>query len=202
MAFSAEFVNRRSRGVWPVLLAASSLALGGCIIVEEDHHDDGYWQDDYYPPPPATVEEAMLMTIDTDATVTAEPGEGVGVFVEYATGGTWRIWTTCDTNTSNAPCTFDVFASVDLDSDLVDITSEDVEERDKVMLYSEGIAYLGATTESDVDAMVLTTTPGAIVRLEVYLDGAKQSRFIYWFGDGVLHRGAPTHPIDLEPSAE
>lgn len=200
MAFSAESVKRRSPGLWPILLTASSLALGGCIIVEEDH-DDG-WSDDYYVPPPAEAEEPMLMTIDTDATVTAEPGEGVGVFVEYATGGTWRIWTTCDTNHSNAPCVFDIFASVDVNSELIDIFSDEAESGDKVRTYSEGVAYFGAQTESDVDAMVLETTPGAIVRLEVYLDGVEQRRFIYWFGDGVLHKGAPTYPIDLEPSKE
>jgi hypothetical protein len=200
MAFSAESVKRRSPGLWPILLAASSVALGGCIIVEEDHHDDGWTEETYVPPPSA--EEAMLMTIDTDATVTAEPGEGVGIFVEYAAGGTWRIWTTCDTNHSNAPCYFDIFASVDTSSELLDIFSDESESGDQVRLYSEGTAYFGATTESDVDAMVLNTTPGAIVRLEVYLDGVEQPRFLYWFGDGVLHRGAPTHPIDLEPSEQ
>jgi hypothetical protein len=49
--------------------------------------------------------------------------------------------------------------------------------------------------------MTLTTTPGAVLRLETYLDDQPQPRFVYWFGNGVLHEGAPTNPVDFEPSA-
>lgn len=199
MAFPADSVKRRSLGLWTFLLAATSVGLGGCIIVDNSGDDWDHGGGDYVPPP--VVEETpMLMSIKTDATVSAEPGEGVGVFVEYAAGGTWRIWTTCDTNYSNVACLFDIFASVDTASELIEVTGADLEGRDEVTTVEEGIVQLAASTSSDIDEMRLVTTPGAILRLEVYLDGASQPRFVYWQGVEVLHQGAPTNPVDFEPT--
>ncbi|KYG06123.1 hypothetical protein BE21_36680 [Sorangium cellulosum] len=209
MTFSADFVKLRSLGLWSFLLVAAPLASSGCIIVDEDghhgghQHDDGDgWEDDddnNEPPPPA--DEPRLVAIDTDAALSSEPGEGVGIFVEYAAGGTWRIWTTCDTNSSKVVCSFDLYASVDTSSELFDIVGTDLEKSDATRLADDGIAYLHAETGSDIDAMTFTTTEGAIVRLEAYLDGVQEPRYVYWFGDGVLHEGAPTNPIDFEPTS-
>jgi len=57
-----------------------------------------------------------------------------------------------------------------------------------------------ADTDSGTDGATIETTPGAILRVDLLLDGKAEPRFIYWFGDGVLHQGAPTNPIDLEPN--
>ncbi|MGK4006345.1 hypothetical protein WMF31_27250 [Sorangium sp. So ce1036] len=200
----------RSLGVWWFLLAGAPLALGGCIIVDDDgHHDHHGWHDeddwdngdDWDDEPAPPDQDPWRVSIDTDALVSSEPGEGVGIFVEYAAGGTWTIWTTCDTNTSRVACSFDLYASVDTSSELFDIAGSELERTDTTRLVDEGIAYLHAETGSDVDAMTFTTTEGAIVRLEAYLDGEPQPRFIYWFGDGVLHEGAPSNPIDFEPTS-
>ncbi|WP_437940269.1 hypothetical protein [Sorangium sp. So ce341] len=209
MTFSADFVKLRSLGLWSFLLVAAPLSSSGCIIVDEDghhgghQHDDGDgWEDDddhNEPPPPA--DEPMLVAIDTDAALSSGPGEGVGIFVEYAAGGTWRLWTTCDTNSSKVVCSFDLYASVDTSSELFDIVGTDLEKTDATRLADDGIAYLHAETGSDIDAMTFTTTEGAIVRLEAYLDGVQEPRYVYWFGDGVLHEGAPTNPIDFQPTS-
>jgi hypothetical protein len=203
MSFSAAFVKLRSLGVWSFLLATAPLTLGGCTIVEDrdyrDRDDDDAWVEPT-PPPPANT-DPMLVGIDKGAAVTSEPGEGVGIFVEYAGDGAWKIWTTCDTNTSKVVCSFDLYASIDQSSELIEIAGEDLERADQTSLMSEGVALLHAETGSDVDAMTLTTTPGAILRLEAYLDDQPQPRFVYWFGNGVLHEGAPTNPVDFEPSA-
>jgi hypothetical protein len=197
MAFSADSVKLRSQGLWPILLATASLGLGGCIIVEDDNrHGDregGYGD-------PTPTDEPKLVAIDTDAVVSAEPGEGVGLFVEYEAGGTWRLSTTCDTNYSDVACLFDVFASVDTSSELLEITDDDLEGHDETGVIALGVVGLHAETTSDVDSVSFTTTPGAFVRTEMYLDGVSQPRFVYWFGDGVLHTGAPTNPLDFEPT--
>ncbi|MGK3995685.1 hypothetical protein [Sorangium sp. So ce1024] len=208
MPFSADFVKPRSRGVWSSLLVAAPLALGGCIIVDDDgrdhdHHHD--WDDDdddggNNTPPPPPANDPMRVAIDTDALLSSEPGEGVGVFVEYAAGGTWTLWTTCDTNQSRVPCTFDLYASVDTSSELFDIVGSELEKSDTTGLVDEGVAYFHAETGADFDAMTFTTTKGAVVRLEAYLDGVLEPRFVYWFGDGVLHKGAPTNPLDFKPT--
>lgn len=198
MAFSADSVKLRSLALWPALLTAA-LAATGCIIIDNDHRDRH--QDDGYVEAPPVTDDPMLVSIDTDAVVSAAPGDGVGLFVEYAADGTWRISTTCDTDYSGATCVFDVFASVDTSSELTDIAGEDLEGRDGIALLEEGVAGFHAETDSDVDAMILTTTPGAILRVEMYLDGFSQPRFVYWFGNGVLHTGAPTNPVDFEPTS-
>jgi hypothetical protein len=133
--------------------------------------------------------------------VSSEPGAGVGIFVQYAAQGQWTVWTTCDTNTSKVVCTFDVYASADTSSELTAIAGSGLEGPDETQIVKDGTAYLHAETGSDTDTMTFTTTPGAIVRLEAYLDESAQPRFVYWFGKGVLHEGAPTNPVDFEPTS-
>jgi hypothetical protein len=55
-------------------------------------------------------------------------------------------------------------------------------------------------TSYDFDGFFVNATPGATLRIDVFLDGAPAPRFIYWVGDGGLHSGAPENPIDLIPS--
>lgn len=203
MPFSGDTVKLRSLGLWSFLLVTAPLTLGGCIIVADDHdhydHHDG-WYDDEDDPPLPPAETPALVALDTDALLHSEPGDGVGIFVEYAAGGTWTIWTTCDTDTSGAVCRFDVYASVDTSSELFDLWGSDLEGADRTWLIDQGVAKLEADTDWDADAMMFSTTPGAIVRIEAYLDGDHADRFIYWFGNGVLHKGAPTNPLDFEPT--
>ncbi|WP_437592244.1 hypothetical protein [Sorangium sp. So ce1000] len=208
MTLSADFVKRRSLGLWSFLLVAAPLASAGCIIVDEDGHHDGHHVHDDGPNdggdntvPPTPADDVRLVAVDTDATLSTEPGEGVGIFVEYTAGGTWTVWTTCDTNTSKVVCSFDLFASVDTSSELFDLAGIEIEKTDATRLQDIGVAYFHAETGSDIDAMTFTTTKGAIVRLEAYLDGAPEPRFVYWFGDGVLHEGAPSNPLDFKPTA-
>jgi hypothetical protein len=204
MHLSKELVNHRSLRLWPAILTAASYfaagsLLAGCVIVDEHDHGDNHYIDEEIDPPAPL--EPDLFTIDTDQTLKAEPGEGVGLFVEYAAGGNWLLWTTCDTNYSNVGCKFDVFASVDKASELKIAEGLDFEGYDEVEVLDNGEAHVHLETASDIDSVLLTTTPGAIMRVELMLDGIGNERFIYWVGDGVLHEGAPTNPIDLLPSS-
>jgi len=108
MHLSKNSVKHRSLGLWTAILGLSAFvgagsALTGCIIVDDGDH---YYDDDHYvdTDPPPSLPEPMLVGIDTDQTVDAVPGEGVGLFVEYSSGGNWLLWTTCDTNYSNVAC--------------------------------------------------------------------------------------------------
>ena len=206
MHLSNHSVKHRSLGVWPAILtavsffAASSLATG-CVIVDDDDDGDHQNHPGEDPRDPPVEPDPTLFSIDTDQTLQAEPGEGVGLFVEYAAGGTWRLWTTCDTNYSNVGCKFDVFASVDTSSEMSSVEGIDFEGFDAVEMLEEGVAHFHAETASDIDVLQITTTPGAILRVELDLDGSSGARFIYWVGDGVVHEGAPISPVDLEPTA-
>jgi hypothetical protein len=205
----ARSVKVGSLALWSSVLtltAAVGFAGSGCIIIdehdddwEEEEWDDGHHDDDDTPPP---ATEPQLVVIDAGAVITAEPGEGVGLFVEYQAGGLWRLWTSCDTNYSNAVCAFDIVVSVDTSSELIAITGEELEGLDEAGIFDgeQGAGYFLAETDSNMDGMTVETTPGAILRVDLILDGQPEARFIYWYGEGVLHQGAPTNPIDFEPS--
>jgi len=204
MALFLRSVKLGSLVLWPSVL---TLAAGvvGCIIVEDDHNDD-CWDDNcgvvQPPPEQPPADEPMTVNIDPDATFTeVAPGEGVGLFMEYGTGGKWHLWTTCDTNYSNVACSFDVVVSVDTESEVLKVDEEDLEGFDEVRMIDSGTASFKADTASDTDGMVFETTPGATVRLDMLLDGKAEPRFVFWFGDGVLHKGAPTNPVDFAPKS-
>jgi hypothetical protein len=182
-----------------VLVACAGItALTGCIIVDDNYDDDRTTVIDNGP---TTIDEPMLVNIDSDVALDAKPGDGVGVFVEYYAGGTYRIWTTCDTNFSGATCPFDIFTSVDTSSSIIAITEENLEKFDSITVQqTQGTVDLHFETDSDYDAIEIDVTPGAILRVEALIDGTSDPRFVYWFGNGVLHEGAPTSPVDLSPS--
>ncbi|MDI1483227.1 hypothetical protein [Polyangium sp. y55x31] len=188
--------------MWPAVLGlVACVGLGstttGCIIVDDDD-DDTVIIDNGGPRPP---EQPMEMSIETDVQLDAVPGDGVGVFVEYYSNGVYRVWTTCDTNFSGVVCPIDVFMSVDTSSTIDAITTDDLEGADHVNVNeAAGTVDMHVDTGVDFDAIEISTTPGAILRLEVLIDGVAQPRFVYWFGNGVLHNGAPTSPVDFVPT--
>nr|AYM54420.1 hypothetical protein [Phaselicystis flava] len=203
MLSSNRSVKLRSLALWPsvlTLVAGVGLgaALSGCIIVSDDDvYDDG----SSYVDPGPVLDEPIQVAIDTGATLEATPGDGVGMFVEYAGEGRWRVWTACDTKTSEVACAWDAFVTTLDGSEIENLASEDIEGHDIVEQNSRGdTIHLFATTSTDFDGMTFETKPGTRIQLEMYLDGLSQPRFVYWIGDAVLHEGAPTNPLDLKPS--
>jgi hypothetical protein len=134
------------------------------------------------------------------------PGEGVGVFVEYDTGGFWDVSTTCDTQTSEMACEWDVYLStLNGDPPQVD-TLFGMAEDDTVETTADGVV-LRTVTDFELEGAVVLTEPGAILRVEVALDAAyadadpNPEQWVYWVGaDGVARWGAPSNPVDLEPT--
>ncbi|MDI1435098.1 hypothetical protein [Polyangium sorediatum] len=193
-------VKLGSLTVWPAVLGlVACVGLGssttGCIIVDDDN-DETVIIDDGRPP-----EQPMEMSIETDVQLDAVPGDGVGVFVEYYSSGVYRIWTTCDTNYSGVVCPMDIFMSVDTSSTIDAVTTDDLEGADHVNIReAQGTVDMHVDTGVDIDAIEISTTPGAILRLEVLIDNVPQPRFVYWYGNGVLHDGAPTSPVDFVPT--
>src|SRR5262245_54525286 len=130
MGSLASFVKLRSLPMWPAVLGLAlilPLAQSACIIVE-DHDEHEGWAGGKAPPDDPV--EPLAVAIDADAVLSAKPGDGVGLFVEYAAGGRWRIWTTCDTTTSGVSCNFEAAVSVDIKSEILSVTGEDLEAGD------------------------------------------------------------------------
>jgi hypothetical protein len=168
-------------------------ATTACVIVDGGRDDRVIVVD-----PPI---QPMEMSIETDVSLESQPGEGVGVFVEYHYGGFYRVFTTCDTLYSGVACPLDIFMSVDTSSVIRSVTAVGLEGSDFVNVDDfNGTVDLHVVTGSDYDEVEIETTPGAILRIEVLLDGVAQPRFLYWYGNGVLHHGAPTSPVDLVPT--
>jgi hypothetical protein len=190
----------RSRGLWPTVftfaLAGCAAGLAGCIWSGGGSEPD--------PAPPITVPAPTLDTpqqvaITPDKTLQSNAGDGVGIFVEYATGGHWHVWTTCDTNQSKVSCDFEVFAIPEKGANISNVQPETLEGGDVAELLKDGSAHLSASTSTELDGMTFDATPGAVVELEVYFDGVPDSRVVYWFGNDTLHTGAPTDPVDFLP---
>ena len=204
MLLSKGSVKLRSLGLSTFVLTLAMGTVGvagtGCIFVDDHHgHGDESMPDPGDPDPPQ--DQISQVAIEADQALSANPGEGVGIFVEYRSGGEWHIWTTCDTNFSGVTCPFDIYTSVDSSSTIFSITEENLEGFDSTTTQSGlGTVDLHFETGGDYDAAEIDVTPGAILRVEAVIDGQTEPRFIYWFGDGVLHEGAPTTPIDFIPT--
>lgn len=156
------------------------------------------------PPPPGglgggTSASPMLVVVDTDQTMTATPGDGVGVFIEYASGGKWTIWWTCDTARTSEPCDFVIGASAQ---------TGNIGQVDTSQL---GNGTATTPTPSRVEARVRTTTelhgisfvtaPGATLTVEASVGGIKDGSFLFFVQDGKVnggYQGQLTNPLQLQ----
>lgn len=175
------------------------VSLGACF------HDRGHRYDDCvgsgcssYGPTPVEVADSV---IDTGATLSEiDPGQGAGAFVEYQAGGHWRVFTACDTEVSGYDCRWDIIVSVAAGDDLIDFAEEELEGSDYLGWRDSRSVRMVSVNTNDFDGFTFDATPGATVRVDVYLDDAPAPSYIYWVGGGGLHQGSPTNPLDLTPS--
>lgn len=187
----------RSRSLHVGALALVASLGAGCEVE---------WNDPPFDTRPETTEldTPEQVIIDADATLEVKPGEGVGVFVEYTSGGRWRVYTSCDVNVPGSPgvpCEFDIFATnLERGGALENPAGQGLTGQDGLVLNGDGSLHLYAQNGAGLTGMEFDAAPGAIVELEVYLDGVPDPHFVYWLGKGVLHQGAPTNPVDFVPS--
>ena len=182
----------------PVAAAVAALAIG----CGDGHHHGDVGTGTQPPPGETLTANPQKVAIDTGATLTSPGGGGVGVFVQYASGGHWTFTTACDTTTSGVSCGFDLFLSgVDPATVLSNPKGQALEATDNIEILADGSLHFQAVTSTGLDGLTFDATPGADIQLEMYLDTLPQPRFVYWIGDKVLHTGAPTDPVDLAPSA-
>lgn len=197
--------RRKLSSPWWLGLATLTLtaAASGCIVEHSDCDDRGGsagggvagMAGNTSQPPSGDI---VLATIDTNKTLETDPGEGIGAFIEYQEGGRWHVYTACDTDLSGLPCYFNVIAILPPGASYVS-TEESLESEDVIYEYDDGVELV-TVTSSDLDGMYIDVPAGEVVRFEVWLDDEPDARFIYWFGGGAVHNGAPSNPLDLKPS--
>jgi hypothetical protein len=152
------------------------------------------------PTPVDTTPAVADITIDPGASMSASPGEGVGLFVQYAGDGHWDVFTTCDTSISGASCNFDVLVSADPSVALWNVEGADLDPGDTLSLNSDGSIQLVTDTSFGMNGMSFDAEPGATIEIDVLLDGDTAERFVYAVSDGALLQGVPTNPVDFTPA--
>lgn len=202
----------------PALVLPVSLA--GCVLEDAPPRrlsgESSSGSSGYVAPPPSsgsssggssssssggTAIAPMLVVVDTDQTLTAAPGEGVGVFIEYAAGGHWTIWWTCDTNITGQSCNMLVDASIESG----DITAVTPTGLDNGGLDTSDPARLRASTSvsTTLQGVTFTTAPGAVLTVEASVGGLKDAAFLFFVQDGKVNGGAQsklTNPLKLQGS--
>jgi hypothetical protein len=155
--------------------------------------------------------EVAQLAIDAGRGVELEPGAGAGVAVEYQGDGRWQITAACDTALSGSVCRFALLASSpDSSSEFGGLERIGLEPEDDLSLLDPFAVEMTWITEGDLDAAAFTTSPGASVRVSALLydpvpdsdsDWTNDPRLLSWVGNGALHVGAPTNPVDLMPTS-
>jgi hypothetical protein len=164
--------------------------------------DHGRMNDDrYYPTTPAPSTRIEEATIDADQLLDVEAGLGAGAYIEYESGGTYHVTTSCDAETSGV-CYWDIVVTALGDTTVGSVTPLDLEDEDSVTVGAGNQIRLVARTSTDFDGFSFETDPGTAIEVDVLLDNGAGNRYLFWVGDGALHSGAPSNPVDLVPSAE
>jgi hypothetical protein len=153
-------------------------------------------------PPVATtppVVQPLTVLIDTDQTMTATGGDGVGVFVEYATGGQWRLWWTCDTTHSNLSCGFTIGGNVEVGAGGIrNLTGDSAAQ-----LVNGGLS-ISSTTATEVHEIGFDTNAGTKLTLDARVQGIDPSTsFFFFVQDGKINggfKGKLTNPLIFQPT--
>lgn len=188
------------------VLALSIFGALGCTFDDDRwdrHHDD--WDDDVYPPPSGGQQPSspILAEIDTDETLTANPGEGVGIYTEYASGGHWYIWWTCDTRRSGRPCNFDVTVHVE-SGKMSNVRADKPLATDTVTSTTDGRDTTVRTrTTNNVTGVAFDTEPGAVISLTALVDKVPEPAYLFFVQNGKVnggYKGRLTNPLRLQGS--
>jgi len=182
----------------PLLFLISPL-FGACVM-RTDHSNNNNNNTNNNPQP-------VTVVVDTDQTMTNTPGgDGVGVFVQYASGGHWHLWWTCDTNKSGLPCDF----SIDVTGTaLANAKPSAFETNDTLDTTTPGSLVATTHTTTGVDGLDFDATPGATVTLDVTVSGLRDGGFFFWVGDDSSgkpaingnYTGQLSDPLIFQPSA-
>ena len=143
--------------------------------------------------------------VDPNVTLTQPPGTGVGVFVEYAAGGHWHIWWTCDTNLSGLTCTFDVQAQVATGT-MSNVRGDRLEPDDTLTTPSSTEVALATNTSVGVDGVFFDTDPGATITVLQRVGNSQDGTFFFWSQGGSVMGGGSVaggvaDPLSFTPSS-
>jgi hypothetical protein len=151
--------------------------------------------------------QPMLVDVDPNRTMNASPGQGVGIFTQYQTGGHWNIWWTCDTTVTNLDCSFDITVTVSTGT-IANLAGQALEQGDtSTQVTSHKIEAVTTTTTTVQGVTFDTVVPAGatpIITLDAKLDGTEDPSYLFFVQDGQIngnYTGMLTDPLMLEPSS-
>jgi hypothetical protein len=175
------------------MLSALSLVLS---LVACGYDNDGKERVDA----PGSTVSATVASIDTDAKMT-NLESGVGMFIEYASGGTWTVQFACDTAQSKTDCQWDVYAYTPDGGRIYSYSQRDLESNDYVTLSSSGELRVETHTTTDLDGVEFVSDDGEPITFDVVLaDVPNANEYLFWTSDGEVVQGADTAVVDLTPT--
>lgn len=132
-----------------------------------------------------------------------EPGIGAGAFIEYESGGQYRVTTSCDVTDAEAQdCLWDIVVTPLDDAPVLGVAPLELEPDDTIAIAQGNSVRLLAYTGAELDGFTLSIEPGAAIHFDALLDNGCANRYLFWVGDGALRSGAPSNVIDLVPSTD
>jgi hypothetical protein len=178
----------------PGVLAA---AVAACTVSTSDA---GNWTDNGSGPPPTPIVDAavppvtLLATVDPNVIMNAQPGQGIGVFTEYDTGGHWHVWWTCDTALTQESCVFDVTISVatgaiDHASAVQFSAADTLTTPSTPAAGAAGAIEAQTTTTLSTPGIFFDTDPGATITLSATIGGIYSGQFLFWVQGGKINDG-------------
>lgn len=127
----------------------------------------------------------LVVEIDTGRTLKAEAGQGVGIFVEYAAGGKWNVWWTCDTAQTGAACDFSVQIS---GTGIVSPKTSGVLASDSVA-FSGGRILARSQTGSNIVGVLFDAPPGGTITIDASIGGVRDPAYFFFVQDGQPNGG-------------
>lgn len=156
----------------------------------------GYGGSTTTPPSKTATGSPVLVEVDTNAKLEADPGDGVGVFAEYTTGGKWHVFWACDTSQTGRDCDYQVKVRPTTGK-----LSNVLDDGGKAVATTGGEISLRRTISTKNDGIRFDGDPGGIITLEVTLDGKSDGVLFFFVQSGKLnggYEGNLTNPIKLQ----
>jgi hypothetical protein len=142
----------------------------------------------------------LTVLIDTDQTMTATGGDGVGVFVEYAAGGHWHLWWTCDTSRSGLSCGFSIDGNAEVAAGGIRNLTGDAAAQ-----LANGALSISSSTAYEVHEIAFDTNAGTKLTLNARVQGIDPATsFFFFVQDGKINggfKGRLTNPLIFQPTA-
>jgi hypothetical protein len=144
---------------------------------------------------PVPTEPTPRVSIDTDRSLEAQPGNGAGLFITYSAGGHWNLKWTCDTKlVPSHSCKFELAVGTHGIHEISSTPANALVEKDAETF------QIKTVTTTTIDSVDFRTDPGGAIALTMRIDGQPWPKLIWYVSDGQLSK-APSDPIELVPSA-